>query len=91
MSDTLLQPQPPNAPLLPPPSRREEREEEKRGIKQKKRFYIYVAVLISEGISELVGTMFTVKHFAQASLPPPPPALPHTFSRENMFNLTGGE
>lgn len=35
--------------------------------------------------------MFTVKHFAQASLPPPPPALPHTFSQENMFNLTGGE
>lgn len=75
----LLQPQPPNATLLPPSSRGEEREE-KPGIK-KRDFYIYVVVLIAEGISELVGTMFTVKHFAQASLPLPPPALPHIFRR----------
>lgn len=42
----------------------------------------------AEGISELVGTMFTVKYFAQASLPLLPRALPPHFA-ENMFNLTG--
>lgn len=35
----------------------------------------------AEGISELVGTMFTVKHFAQASLPLLPQALPHILQR----------
>ncbi len=37
--------------------------------------------IIAEGISELVGTMFTVKYFAQASLPLLPQALPHILQR----------
>lgn len=44
--------------------------------------------LIAEGISELVGTMFTVKYFAQASLPLLAASPPPHFT-ENMFNLTG--
>lgn len=43
----------------------------------KKAFFFVIA----EGISELVGTMFTVKYFAQASLPLLPEALPHISQR----------
>lgn len=53
--------------------------EEKTGVKLG--FNTIFFFLIAEGISELVGTMFTVKHFAQASLPLLPQALPHILQR----------
>lgn len=84
----LLLPQHPTHLYFLPPSRRESKRKSWELKQKKKIFHLFYVFLVADGISELVGTMFTVKYFAQASLPLLPPALPHIFA-ENMFNLTG--
>lgn len=54
---------------------------------QAKLGFIKVLFFFEEGISLLVATMFTSKRRAQASLPLPPRAQPHTL--HGVFNLTG--